>query len=111
MTTHKTITVVRMTEGIRTQVQTALDQLMSEHLIPFKLTAQRVTISEPGKYFVPFFDSRIHSFEFSWTEANPSPFNEVVRAAILARVQIMDPPPATAWIPSHLTPQSRHFPK
>lgn len=83
-------------ERIKLRVQAALDELISEHLIPFKLTAQRVNMDGPGKYIVPFYDSRIHSFGFSWTDGVSS-FNEVVRAAVLKRVTSMDGPPI-GWI-------------
>jgi hypothetical protein len=85
--------VVNMTtEDIKLRVQATLDELISEHLIPFKLTAQRVNADGPGKYVVPFYDSRIHSFEFLWTDGGSS-FKEVVRAAVLDRVKSMDSPP------------------
>ena len=79
-------------EAIKLKVQATLDELISEHLIPFKLTAQRVDTDGPGKYTVPFYDSRIHSFEFSWTDGGSS-FTEAVRAAVLDRVKRMDGPP------------------
>lgn len=85
--------MVNMTiEDIKLRVQVTLDELSSEHLIPFKLTAQRVNADGPGKYVVPFYDSRIHSFEFSWADGGTS-FKEVVRAAVLDRVKSMDGPP------------------
>jgi hypothetical protein len=85
-------TVVEMTpdiEKMKLRVQATLDDLIGEHLIPFRLTAQNVNTIGPGKYVVPFYDSRIHSFEFSWTDGGPS-LKEVVRAAVLGRVKKMD---------------------
>lgn len=78
-------------EDIKSRVQATLDELSSEHLIPFKLTAQRVNADGTGKYVVPFYDSRIHSFEFSWADGGAS-FKEVVRAAVLDRVRSMKGP-------------------
>jgi len=78
-------------EKMKLKVQATLDDLIGEHLIPFKLTAQQVNTVSPGKYVVPFYDSRIHSFEFSWIDGDSS-FKEVVRAAVLGRVKRMDGP-------------------
>jgi len=80
-------------ENIRIRVQTTLDDLNREHLIPFKLTAHRVTAEGPGNYVVPFYDSRIHSFEFSWTAGDRLSFKDVVRSAVLKRVERMTAPP------------------
>ena len=80
-------------ENIRLRVQTTLDDLNREHLIPFKLTAHGVTADGPGNYVVPFYDSRIHSFEFSWTDGDRLSFKEVVRSAVLKRVERMTGPP------------------
>jgi hypothetical protein len=82
---------VDMNTDIRSRVQETLDELLVEHLIPFALTAQKVSGEVPGEYLVPFCDSRIHSFAFSWTEG--SSFKEAVRAAVLARVKTMGGPP------------------
>lgn len=81
------------TERIRLRVQTTLDDLNREHLIPFKLTAQRVTADGPGNYVVPLYDSRIHSFEFSWTDGGTLSFKDAVRSAVLKRVERMTSPP------------------
>src|SRR2546421_5622949 len=76
-------------ENIRLRVQTTLDDLNREHLIPFKLTAYGVTADGPGNYVVPFYDSRIHSFEFSWRDGDGLSFKDVVRSAVLKRVERM----------------------
>ena len=81
------------TESIRLRVQTTLDDLNRERLIPFKLTAHGVTADGPGNYVVPFYDSRIHSFEFSWTDGDELSFKDVVRSAVLKRVERMTGPP------------------
>ena len=79
-------------ENIRLRVQTTLDDLNREHLIPFKLTAHGVTADRPGNYVVPFYDSRIHSFEFSWRDGDRLSFKDVVRSAVLKRVERMTSP-------------------
>lgn len=84
---------VNMNTDIRLRVQETLDELLSEHLIPFALTAQKVNAEGPGTYVVPFYDSRIHSFRFSWTNCGLS-FKEIIRTAVLERVKDMDSPPA-----------------
>lgn len=73
-------------ENIRLGVQTALDELITEHLIPFRLTAHGVSANGPGEYIVPFYDSRIHSFGFSWRDGEGSRLKDVVRSAVLKRV-------------------------
>ena len=75
--------------NVRLRVQTTLDDLNREHLIPFKLTAYGVTADGPGNYVVPFYDSRIHSFEFSWRDGDGLSFKDVVRSAVLKRVERM----------------------
>jgi len=74
-------------ENIRAQVQVTLDELVSEHLIPFRLTAQAISANGPGNYEIPFYASRIHSFTFSWNDESLS-FKEVVRTAVLNRVRV-----------------------
>ena len=93
------------TESIRLRVQTTLDDLNREHLIPFKLTAHGVTADGPGNYVVPFYDSRIHSFEFSWKDDGALSFKDVVRSAVLKRVQLMAVPPKD-WHSPVPTPQA-----
>jgi len=51
--------------NLKLKVQDVLDELLSERLIPFGLTAQRVGQDCFGKYLTPFFDSRLHSIRFS----------------------------------------------
>ena len=82
--------------NIRLRVQTTLDDLIREHVIPFKLTAYGVKADGQGKYIVPFHDSRIHSFEFSWADGGGLSFKDVVRTAVLKRVERMTGP-AKDW--------------
>lgn len=85
-----------MDTDIRQSVQETLDELLREHLIPFALTAQKVSEEPPGSYVVPFYDSRIHSLGFSWTD-HGSPIKETIRTAILDRVKGLVRPP-TDWV-------------
>ena len=78
-------------QNIRSKVQVTLDELISEHAIPFKLTAHAVSADGCGQYVVPFYDSRIPSFRFSWPDENSS-FSDVIRTAVLDRVKAMDGP-------------------
>jgi hypothetical protein len=80
-----------MNTEIRLRVQETLDELLREHLIPFALTAHKVSEELPGDYVVRFYDSRIHSFRFSWID-HGSPVKEIIRTAVLARIQVMDVP-------------------
>ena len=89
-------------------VQETLDELFCEHLIPFELTAHKVTADGPGEYEVPFYDSRIHSMRFSWTVGGSS-FKEVVRAAVLDRTRRMDGPHQGFW--DRLAPRPAQVPQ
>jgi hypothetical protein len=81
-----------MNTDLRIKVQETLDQLLGEHLIPFGLTAQKINTDAPGEYIVPFYDSRIHSFRFSYPTRGLS-LDKIIRAAVLERVRMMDGPP------------------
>jgi hypothetical protein len=81
-----------MNTDMRLKVQDALDELLGEHLIPFGLTAQKVSSDGPGEYVVLFYDSRIHSFRFSYPTHGLS-LNKVIRTAVLERVKMMDRQP------------------
>ena len=73
------------TENGKLRVQETLDELFSQHLIPFKLIAYNVNADGPGQFVVPFCDSRFHSVRFSWK--NGESIREVVRAAVLDHVK------------------------
>jgi hypothetical protein len=85
-----------MNTDMRLRVQETLDELLNECLIPFALTAYRVSAEGPGEFLVPLCDSRIHSFGFSWTKGKQS-FKKAVRTAVLNRVSVMDSPP-NGWL-------------
>ena len=77
-------------ENTKVRVQETLDELFSERMIPFRLTAYRVNADGAGEYIIPFSDSRIHSIRFSWEYGES--FKEVVRAAIVDGVERMSGP-------------------
>jgi len=83
------------TEGMMARAQETLDELLSEHLIPFELTAQKVNADGTGEYEVPFYDSRIHSIRFSCKDGGF--FKEAVRAAVLDQVKRISGP-SQSWI-------------
>jgi len=76
-------------EHITLRVQETLDELFSEHLIPFALTAYKVSADGPGAYTIPFRESRIHSISFFWK--NDESFKEAI---IVDGVKIMSGPDA-----------------
>lgn len=77
------------TDNMKSRVQETLDELLTEHLIPFALTAYKVDAVGFDEYFVPFYDSRLRSMYFSWKDGD---LNRVVRTAVLNRVQGMSGP-------------------
>jgi hypothetical protein len=68
----------------KAEAQQAIDELLSEHLLPFKLRANKVACEDPAQYTVWFFDSRLHSVIVPWNLGQS--FKEKVRAAVLDRV-------------------------
>ena len=50
-----------MSDKIKLDLQTTLDDLFTSKLIPFKLVAHKVTEDFPGVFRVHFYDARIHS--------------------------------------------------
>jgi hypothetical protein len=74
-------------EGLRVGAQQTLDELLSEHLIPFKLSARMVESMGQGEYIVRFHDSRLRSVDVSWQGGES--FKALVRAAILGRLSRM----------------------
>jgi hypothetical protein len=73
--------------ALKLEAQQALDELMNEQLIPFKLTAEKVISEGSEKYTVRFYDSRIHSITLTLEEGKS--FKDVVRTATLDRVARM----------------------
>ena len=79
-----------VTDALKLEAQQALDELLKEQLIPFKLRAGEVVSEGSGSYTVRFYDSRISSVTITW-EAGQS-FKDIVRAATLKRVAVMSGP-------------------
>lgn len=77
-------------DALKLEAQTALDELMQEHQLPFKLEAGEVVAKETGQYTIRFFDSRLHSITVAWEEGQS--FKEVVRAAVLKQVAKLSGP-------------------
>ncbi len=78
------------TDTLKLEAQSALDELMREHRLPFKLTAQELVSKGSSQYTLRFFDSRLHSITVTW-ETGLS-FKEVVRAAVLDRISRLSGP-------------------
>jgi len=70
--------------------QQTLDELFSERLIPFKLSAHVVDSLGGEEYIVRFHDSRLRSVDVSCPEGRS--FKEMVRAAVLDRVSRLSYP-------------------
>jgi hypothetical protein len=87
---------------IRLRVQETVDELFSERLIPFALTAYNLSGNGLGEYVVLFHDSRLHSIRFSWKEGEY--FKEVIRAAVSDQVKTVSGS-LMASGSSNLTPQ------
>jgi hypothetical protein len=71
------------------EAQQVLDELWSEQLTPFELSVGKIT-KEIGKYTIHFHDSRIYTASVPLTEGHS--FREMVRVAVLARVEEMSGP-------------------
>jgi hypothetical protein len=68
------------TDSLKLEAQAALDELMQEGKLLFKLEAREL-ISNGSQYTIGFHDSRLHSIIVK-CEAGQS-FKEIVRAAVL----------------------------
>jgi hypothetical protein len=77
-------------ENQRAELQEVLDELLSQQLTPFKLTAYKIQANGRGEYRVAFNDSRIRTCRFSWKEGEN--FKEAFRVALLERVDRMSGP-------------------
>jgi hypothetical protein len=82
--------VAQMLEKEQAEAQQALDELFSEHLIPFNLSAQVIESIGGDEYIVRFHDSRLHSVDVSCPQGQS--FKEAFRAAVLERVKRLSGP-------------------
>jgi hypothetical protein len=74
---------------IEVEAQQVLDELWSEKLIPFALSVGKIT-KGPAEFTIHFYDSRIRTAKVHLTEGHS--FRDLVRAAVLARVEQMNEP-------------------
>jgi hypothetical protein len=74
--------------SLRSEAQQALDELMNENALPFRLRANNVTMTDEGSYVVHFYDSRFRSITVSWTPGES--FRDNVRAAVLEGLHKID---------------------
>ncbi len=74
-----------MLRNYRADTQQVLDDLYNQHLIPFKLIAQKVTMESPRELRVRFYDSRLHSVVVEIGNNRPA-LEHQVRAAVLGRL-------------------------
>ncbi|MDX6530246.1 MAG: hypothetical protein QOH41_2536 [Blastocatellia bacterium] len=78
-----------MLDVCQAEAQQVLNELWSEELLPFQLTAEKIS-EEIDEYTIHFFDSRMRSV--CVPRAIDSPFKESVRTAVLDRVARMSGP-------------------
>lgn len=73
-----------MLEEQKAEAQQLLDELLSESLIPFKLSVEGVDSIGGDEYVVRFRESRLRSVDISWHQSQQ--FREAFRTAVLERV-------------------------
>jgi hypothetical protein len=74
-----------MLKDYKVEAQQILDELFSENLLPFKLSAREVKSIGATEYVVRFHDSRLHSVEVSCRQGQS--FKDEFRSAVLERVK------------------------
>lgn len=78
-------------EDLRSEAQSALDNLWVEKLLPFELEARQIEYLNHGEYIIRFHDSRLRSVTIFWTDG--CSVGDLVRVAVVAGVKRMDVPP------------------
>jgi hypothetical protein len=73
-----------MSEVLRAEAQQVLEDLFSEGLIPFALSAGKVECIASDEYIVRFYDHRLHSVDISWRQDEC--FRDVFRLIVLQRI-------------------------
>ncbi len=73
-----------MLEKQRAEAQQALDELFSERLLPFELSAERLDSIGGEEYIVRFRDRRLRAIDVSWPQDQS--FKDVFRTAIVERL-------------------------
>ncbi|MGI9165663.1 MAG: hypothetical protein ACR2G5_04645 [Pyrinomonadaceae bacterium] len=71
-----------MVPKYQADAQQVIDDLFNEHLIPFKLVAQKVIEVSPGEMRIPFYDSRLPSVTVE--VGKDTGIKDQVRSAVLA---------------------------
>ena len=71
----------------REEAQQALNELFTEGLVPFKLSARQVAPIGGDEYIVYFHDGPLHSLDISWCPGEC--FKDLFRTAVLQRVERM----------------------
>ena len=71
------------------EAQQALDELFSERLLPFKLSAHKVEAIGLQEYIIHFHNGRLNSVIVSWYPGLS--FKDVCRTAVLERVRLSGP--------------------
>ena len=79
-----------MLEEQRAEAQQTLDELFTEQLIPFKLSACLVESIGREEYIVRFHDSRLRSVDVSWRQGER--FKDNFRTVVLERVKRLSGP-------------------
>ena len=74
-------------DSLNLAAQEAVDELMNEHLLPFKLNVGKLTAEGASQYTVHFYDSRLYAVTVTWNEGQS--FKDLVRAAVLDRASRM----------------------
>ena len=77
-------------ESQKADAQQALDELFSENLLPFKLSAREVEAIGLQEYIIRFYDSRMNSVIVSWYEGLS--FKDICRTAVLEKVKAFSGP-------------------
>jgi hypothetical protein len=77
-------------ESQKTDAQQALDELFSENLLPFKLSARAVEAIGLQEYIIRFYDSRLNPVIVSWYEGLS--FKDICRTAVLEKVKAFSGP-------------------
>lgn len=79
-----------MLEQQKAQAQQALDELLAEGLLPFKLSARVIDAIGNEEYIVRFHDSRLRSVDISCRQGQCC--KDVFRTAVLERVKRLSGP-------------------
>jgi hypothetical protein len=77
-------------DKLTSEAQSVLDNLWTEKLIPFELTAHKVESLGMDEYIIRFHDSRMRSVDVS--SKNADSFRNAVRLAVIDRVARMRGP-------------------